>query len=79
MGIGTIMEADQLLLLATGPTKASALAAAVEGPLSASVPASVLQLHPQATVIVDQSAAAELVNSDYYIETAANRPDWQQP
>ena len=52
-GLGTILRARHLLLVATGAGKAAAVAAAVEGPLSASCPASVLQLHPHATVLLD--------------------------
>lgn len=76
-GLGTIGEAGQLVLLATGSGKAPAVAAAVEGPLSASCPASVLQLHPHATVILDEDAAVGLVHADYYRHVAANKPDWQ--
>jgi glucosamine-6-phosphate deaminase len=59
-GIGTIMEARRLLLLAYGPDKAQALAAALEGPVTSAVPASALQLHPDLTVIADESAASQL-------------------
>jgi len=65
-GLGTILEAKRLLLVAQGPGKAAAIAAAVEGPLSSFVPASALQLHEHATVIVDEAAAAELRLTDYY-------------
>ena len=51
-GIGTILEARHLVLLATGAGKAEAVAATVEGPLAALVPASALQLHPHATVVI---------------------------
>ena len=57
--------------------KAAAGAAAVEGPLSASCPASVLQLHPHATVLVDEAAASGLTRADYYREVFAGKPDWQ--
>jgi glucosamine-6-phosphate deaminase len=77
-GLGTIMDARRLLLLATGAGKAAAVAAAVEGPVSANCPASVLQLHPQATVIVDEAAASRLQHADYYRETYANKPSWQR-
>lgn len=60
MGVGTIMESGKLLLLANGENKADAIAAAVEGPITASVPASVIQLHPDVTVIMDKAAAAKL-------------------
>ncbi len=79
MGIGTILEADRLLLLATGAAKARAIAAAVEGPVTAMVPASALQLHPDAVVIVDEDAAAELTTREYLREIALHRPDWQRP
>ena len=60
MGIGTVLEARQLILLANKENKAEAVAAAIEGPLSASCPASAIQLHPRTTVIVDKPAAGKL-------------------
>lgn len=77
-GIGTILRADHLILLAFGAEKARALALAVEGPLSAHMPASAIQLHPHVSVIVDEAAAAELQNSAYYRHAWSQRPDWQQ-
>lgn len=65
-GLGTIGRARHLVLTATGAGKAAAVAAAVEGPLSASCPASVLQLHPHATVVLDEAAASGLLHADYY-------------
>lgn len=59
-GLGTISAARKLVLIATGRHKAAAVAAAVEGPVTASCPASVLQLHPDVTVVVDEAAAAQL-------------------
>lgn len=76
-GLGTIGEAGQLILLAAGRHKAAAVSAAVEGPVSAFCPASILQLHPRATVIIDEEAAADLKLADYYRYAAANKPDWQ--
>jgi len=76
-GLGTILRARHLLLVATGAGKAAAVAAAVEGPLSASCPASVLQLHPHATVLVDDAAAASLERLDHYREVYAGKPSWQ--
>jgi glucosamine-6-phosphate deaminase len=76
-GLGTISEARHLLLIATGAKKAAPLARAVEGPLTARCPASVLQLHPHATVVVDDEAAADLELAGYYRETYAGKPDWQ--
>lgn len=66
MGIGTVMEARQILLLATGANKAQAVAAAVEGPLSAFCPASALQMHNRATFILDRDAASALKLGEYY-------------
>src|SRR5882757_9177178 len=65
-GLGTISSARHLVLIATGGHKADAVAAAVEGPVTASCPASVLQLHPHVTVVVDEAAAAQLGNADFY-------------
>ncbi|MBR7829853.1 glucosamine-6-phosphate deaminase [Actinospica sp. MGRD01-02] len=76
-GIGTILEARHLVLLATGAGKAEAVAATVEGPLAALVPASALQLHPHATIVVDEAAAAQLKHSDYFRATYAAKPAWQ--
>jgi glucosamine-6-phosphate deaminase len=76
-GLGTILGAGHLVLIATGPAKAEAVAAAAEGPLSASCPASVLQLHPHVTLVVDEAAAADLKLADYYRYTAAHKPSWQ--
>jgi glucosamine-6-phosphate deaminase len=66
MGIGTILEAKRILLLASGSSKASAIAQAIEGPLTASVTASALQLHPDVTFIVDQAAGSQLKQQEYY-------------
>jgi glucosamine-6-phosphate deaminase len=76
-GLGTIIEARRLVLLASGERKAEAVAQAVEGPVAAICPASVLQLHERATVIVDEAAASRLRLADYYRETYANKPPWQ--
>lgn len=77
-GLGTILRAGHLLLVATGRGKAAAVAAAVEGPLAASCPASVLQLHPHTTVLLDPEAAAMLTRADHYREVFASKPDWQR-
>ncbi|MEV7421513.1 MULTISPECIES: glucosamine-6-phosphate deaminase [unclassified Streptomyces] len=76
-GIGTILEARHLVLLATGEGKAEAVAQAVEGPVAALVPASALQLHAHATVVVDEAAASRLKLADYFRATFAAKPDWQ--
>ena len=76
-GIGTILKARQLVLLAFGAGKAEAVAESVEGGISSFCPASALQMHPHATVIVDEAAASRLRNRDYYKWAYANKPDWQ--
>ena len=60
MGIGTILEARQILLLANGPNKAGILAAAAEGIVNEMCPASALQLHDHVTLLADESAASKL-------------------
>lgn len=77
-GLGTISEARHLMLIGLGAGKAAAIAAAVEGPLAAMCPASVLQLHPHVTVVVDEAAAAQLTHADYYRYAVAHKPDWQR-
>ncbi|MCU1476937.1 MAG: nagB [Subtercola sp.] len=77
-GLGTILRARHLVLLAFGAAKAAAVAAAVEGPVTASQPGSIIQLHPHTTVIIDEAAAADLANADYYRHAWLNRPAWQQ-
>ena len=78
MGIGTIMEARQIVLLAFGERKAAAVQQVVEGPVSAMYPATILQMHPSVVVLLDEAAAASLGQSDYYREVAENKPDWQK-
>jgi glucosamine-6-phosphate deaminase len=76
-GLGTIRRARHLLLLAFGEAKAEAIAAAVEGPVTASAPGSAIQLHPHVTVLVDGPAASRLANLDYYRYAWANKPAWE--
>ncbi|GHG48416.1 glucosamine-6-phosphate deaminase [Flavimobilis marinus] len=76
-GLGTIREARHLLLVATGEGKADAVAGMVEGPVSAFCPASVLQLHPHVTVLLDDAAASRLRLADYYRHAFAHKPTWQ--
>src|SRR5246500_2576044 len=66
MGIGTILEAKRILLLASGSSKATAIAKGIEGPRTASVTASALQLHSDVTFIVDREAGAQLKQQEYY-------------
>jgi len=78
MGVGTIMEARRCLLVAFGVRKANAVARMVEGPLTAMVPASILQMHPRATVLVDEAAGRNLRMRDYYRDVYRRKPDWQR-
>jgi glucosamine-6-phosphate deaminase len=78
MGLGTIMSCRTCLLLAFGTAKARAIAQAVEGPVAAMVPASILQMHPRAIVLLDEEAAAELKRAAYYRWVYDNKPDWQK-
>lgn len=77
-GLGTILRARHLLLVALGSAKADAVAAALEGPLSASCPASVLQLHPHATVLLDAGAASRLERAAHHREVFDAKPAWQR-
>jgi len=76
-GLGTILRARHLVLLAFGEGKADAVAGAVEGPVSASLPGSAIQLHPRVSVVVDEAAASRLRRADYYRYAWDNKPDWQ--
>lgn len=76
-GVATILDARHLLLLATGASKAEPLAGAVEGPITAMLTASALQMHPHVTVIADDSAATSLQYGGYYRETYRHKPAWQ--
>ena len=66
MGVGTVMAARKVVLVATGKSKADVIAAAVEGAVTASVTASVLQLHPDTIFVIDEEAAGKLQRRDYY-------------
>ena len=76
MGVGTILDSRRCLLLVTGASKAEILAKAVEGPITAMVTASALQLHPNCQVVVDEAAAAQLQGTEYYRWVFANEPEW---
>ena len=78
MGVGTIMDARQVLLLAFGANKTAAIAQAVEGPITAMNPASILQMHPTAKAILDESAATQLQRLDYYRWVYDHKPAWQR-
>ena len=76
-GLGTIMDARHVVLIATGAQKARAVRDFVEGPVAAICAASVLQMHPHTTVLIDEAAASGLKLADYYRHTYANKPAWQ--
>lgn len=76
-GVGTILRAGHLVLLAWGENKAAAVRDTVEGPVTSMIPSTALQLHPHATVVVDEAAASALANRDHYKWTYANKPAWQ--
>ncbi len=74
MGVGTILEARKLILLANGKNKAPAVAAAIEGPVTSMITASALQLHRDAMFFLDEEAASELKMLEYYKWIQAKRP-----
>ena len=76
-GLGTIMEARHVVLLATGRAKAEAVHHLAEGAVSAMWPATVLQHHPHVTVLVDDAAASRLQLAEHYRQTYAGKPAWQ--
>ena len=80
LGLGTILEARALLLLAFGPDKAEVIAKSVEGSVSASVPASCIQLHSTVILLLDREAASSLISQDSYHQEASHLtgllPEW---
>ena len=68
MGVGTILESKKCLLIAFGEEKAEAIAATVEGPVTAQVTGSALQFHQDVVVILDEGAASQLKRRAYYDE-----------
>lgn len=77
-GLGTIMDAREVLLVAFGNSKADAVARVVEGPVASQVPGSVLQFHPKATIVVDEAAASGLELAGDYRYAYERKPDWQR-
>jgi glucosamine-6-phosphate deaminase len=75
MGVGTILEAHKIILLANGLKKADAVAAAVEGPVTSMITASALQLHRDVMFVVDREAASKLKMLGYYEWIQKNMPD----
>lgn len=76
-GLGTIMDARAVVLIAQGAAKADAVRGVVEGPVTAMCPGSVLQLHRTVTVVIDEAAASGLALREYYRETYAHKTAWQ--
>lgn len=76
-GIGTILRARRILMVAFGDSKADAIVRAVEGPVSSSCPASAIQLHPQVTILADIPAASRLSQLEYYRAAWDSKPEWQ--
>ncbi|MFQ5807205.1 MAG: glucosamine-6-phosphate deaminase [Phycisphaerae bacterium] len=66
MGVGTVLEAKEIIMLANGAKKAAIVAEALEGPITAQVSASALQLHRHVTVVLDAEAGSKLKRADYY-------------
>lgn len=75
MGVGTILESRLCLMLAYGRRKAQAVASMAEGPLTSMCPASALQMHPRAIVLLDQEAALQLRLVDYYKLAYEQKPE----
>ncbi len=78
MGVGTILESKRCLMLVTNAEKADILAKAVEGPITSMISATAMQLHEHCTVIVDEEAAANLEQKEYYNWVFANEPEWEK-
>ena len=77
MGVGTILDSRRCVLLATGVEKADILARAIEGPITGMVSATALQLHTRCTVVVDEAAATQLKEVEYYRWIFENEPEWR--
>ncbi|MDD3703914.1 MAG: glucosamine-6-phosphate deaminase [Lentisphaerae bacterium] len=77
MGVGTILDARRIIMLVTGAGKADILSKAVEGPLTAMITGSAIQLHPNAVVVCDEAAATKLVGRKYYDFVFQNEPEWE--
>ena len=76
MGVGTILEAREILMIVTGSHKSAVLAKATEGPVTSMISATALQLHPNCVVIADEEAAAELEGQTYYRWIFEHEPTW---
>jgi glucosamine-6-phosphate deaminase len=72
------LESKRAIMLVSGKEKAEVLAKAVEGPITAMITASALQLHPRCTVICDEEAASKLQCKEYYYWIFNNEPEWEK-
>ena len=72
------MECRKLLLFAFGESKAETIARTVEGPITAMIPATALQMHQDVKIFLDEPAASQLSQRDYYKEVYENKPSWQR-
>ena len=73
MGVGTIMDAKQVLILATGTNKSEAIGNMLLGSITSACPASILQMHPHVTAVIDRDASIDIENSDYFELSESNR------
>jgi glucosamine-6-phosphate deaminase len=78
MGVGTILESRRCVLLALGKDKAAIVAKAVEGPITSMITATALQMHPRCAVVLDEAAACELTQKDYYRWIFTHEPEWKE-
>jgi len=78
MGVGTILESKEILLLATGKHKAEIIAKAAEGPITGMISATALQFHRECKIIVDEDAASLLSEQEYYRWVFENEPEWEK-
>lgn len=76
MGVGTILGAREILMVVTGEHKAGILAQATEGPITAMISATALQLHPHCVVMVDEAAASKLAGREHYKWEFQHGPAW---
>jgi len=77
MGVGTIMDSRRVMLIAFGKQKAEVASRLIEGPVTAMVPATVIQFHPKAKVVIDDAAAQKLKLKHYYQWAFQQKPQWQ--
>ena len=75
MGVGSILDSRQCLMLVTGENKAAAVRSAIEGPVTSQVTASALQLHRSVIVVLDEAAASWLTRRTHYRHAESGMPD----